>query len=73
MEIAPFDELIDTAEAARILGVSPKTLESQRVRPGGVSPPFVKLGRLVRYRQSDIQALIDAGRRTSTSDPGIAA
>ena len=73
MDPTSIDRLINTAEAAQLLGISPKTLESQRVRPGGVSPPYIKLGRLVRYRFSDIQALIAAGQRTSTSDPGIAA
>ena len=73
MDPTSIDRLINTAEAAQLLGISPKTLESQRVRPGGISPPYIKLGRLIRYRHSDIQALIAAGQRTSTSDPGIAA
>jgi hypothetical protein len=38
------------AEAAALLALSPRTLESLRVRGGG--PPFVRIGtRAVRYRR----------------------
>ena len=40
----------------------------QRDRWAGTGIPFIKVGRLVRYRQSDVQAYLDANLRTSTSD-----
>ena len=39
--------LVDENEAADLLGLSKRTLQAWRVRGGG--PPFLKLGRLVRY------------------------
>lgn len=46
--------LVDENEAADLLGLSKRTLQAWRVRGGG--PPFLKLGRLVRY---DASALWD--------------
>jgi hypothetical protein len=45
--------------------VSERTL--QRWRLEGVGPKFLKLGRLVRYRKSDLDRWADAQLRTSTS------
>ena len=67
------DELIDTNEAARLIGLSPATLESKRVRPNGSPITFYRIGRTIRYRRRDIFKIIEAGRRLSTSDPGPAA
>lgn len=62
------DPLCDTATAAGILHLSPRTLEALRCRGG--SPRYIKLGKKVLYRLSDLEAFIAAGERTSTSDPG---
>lgn len=51
-------QLINQEIAATILGVSPKWLERDRWAERRI--PFVKIGRLVRYRASDIAAYIDA-------------
>lgn len=40
-------EYLTTAQAATLLGVSVKHLETLRVRGGG--PPFERLGRAIRY------------------------
>ncbi|MFM0041642.1 helix-turn-helix domain-containing protein [Paraburkholderia sediminicola] len=46
-------------QAAEILGVSPYTLSNWRV--GKRQPlPYVKLGRLVRYRRADIEAFLSS-------------
>lgn len=63
--------LVDEAEAGRILGLSVKTL--RRWRWAGQGPRFVKLGSAVRYHPADLEAFIEAGRRSSTSDQGRAA
>lgn len=50
---------------AQRLNVSVKTL--QRWRWIGYGPPFIKIGRAVRYRDSDVEAFVQASRRTSTT------
>ncbi len=51
-------ELLTTEEAARILGVKPQSLAVWRLH--GENLPFVKVGRLVRYRRSDIEKWLEA-------------
>jgi predicted DNA-binding transcriptional regulator AlpA len=63
------DQLFDQQHAARLLGLSVRTLERHRV--AGTGPRFVRLGRLVRYREVDLADWVDAGLRSSTSDMGI--
>ncbi len=60
--------LLNEHEAARILGLKVATL--RRWRWAGKPPVFRKINSAVRYHPADISALIDAGRRTSTSDTG---
>lgn len=57
---------LDTNGAAARIGWSPKTLMNKRV--DGDGPPFVKQGRSVRYRVSDLDAWQEARVRTSTSE-----
>lgn len=58
--------LLTTNQAAEYLGgLQPNTLEGWRVSGKGV--PFVKIGRLVRYRTVDLDAYLTAQTRTSTS------
>lgn len=45
--------------------ISRRTL--QRWRLEGFGPIYIKLGRLVRYRQSDLDAFIQDGCQSSTS------
>ncbi|MXO74854.1 DNA-binding protein [Altererythrobacter aerius] len=52
-------------EAARI-GLAPKTLANQRCRGDG--PPFLKVGRLVRYDPALTDAWLSARIRHSTSE-----
>lgn len=59
--------LLDTPRAAAYLGLSPHTLATIRVRGGG--PPFVKLGRRVMYRASDLEAFIEARVVANTAMP----
>ena len=60
--------LVNETEAARILGLSVKTL--RRWRWAGRGPRFLKLGAAVRYDPADLAAYIEAGRRTSTTNTG---
>jgi hypothetical protein len=56
-------------EAARI-GLAPKTLANQRSRGDG--PPFLKVGRLVRYDPELTDAWLAERVRTSTSEVSAA-
>lgn len=58
-----------TDEAARFLGLSPRTLEKHRVY--GTGPVYRKLGGRVVYALADLQAWADVGVRSSTSDAGV--
>src|SRR5579862_2169048 len=62
------DVLLFGAEAAYLAGLSVRTFEALRLRGGG--PPYVKLGRAVRYRRGDVLAWTAAKLRRSTSDSG---
>ena len=52
--------LLTDADVARLTGRARKTLQKDRLRGGDGCIPFVRLGRLVRYRQSDVAAYIAA-------------
>lgn len=56
---------VDTEAAARHIGLAVSTLEKMRVTGDG--PPFVKLGRAVRYRISDLEAYLAERVVASTS------
>lgn len=51
-------ELVDTKEAAKILGSSPHTLAVWRSLKR-YPLPYIKIGRKVKYRKSDLFAFID--------------
>lgn len=58
---------VRTPEAARLLGLSPRTLEKYRCE--GMGPIYHKLGGRVVYTVADLVAWIDACARQSTSEP----
>ena len=62
--VARIADLVDEREAAKILDTSPGTLSVWRCT-GRYALPFVKIGRKVRYRRSDLFAWIDARTRES--------
>ncbi len=45
---------------SRMTGVSIKTLESMRSQRRG--PPFYRVGRLIRYREDEVQAWMERQR-----------
>ena len=53
---AAIDPLLDDKEVARIIGRARSTLQEDRLVGGGI--PFVRLGRLIRYRSSDVSAYL---------------
>ena len=58
--------LLSQREAASLLHLSERTLE--RFRVSGTGPKFVRLGRSIRYRLTDIEAFIASRIVGSTSE-----
>lgn len=48
------DPLLDDFKVSALIGRARSTLQKDRVT--GEGPPFVRVGRLVRYRQSDVES-----------------
>ncbi|MEP9355992.1 helix-turn-helix domain-containing protein [Xanthobacter sp. KR7-65] len=66
-----FTPLIDTAAAAKLLGLAPISLAKMRVRGDG--PPYVQLGRAIRYNPAAVMAWAASHTRRSTSEATVAA
>jgi len=62
---AGFD-LIDSQETAEILGISKSALEVWRTT-GRYKLPFIKVGRNVRYRRSDVLEWLDSRTRAGST------
>lgn len=60
-----FSSPIDTTAASAYTGLSRSTLEKLRVFGGG--PLYLKLGRVVRYRPTDLDAWLATRLTESTS------
>jgi excisionase family DNA binding protein len=63
---APHDDLLTPDQTARRLNVSTVTLANWRTT-GRYGLPFIRVGRRVRYRASDVEAWLE--RRTVASEP----
>jgi excisionase family DNA binding protein len=62
------ERLLSQREVAELLGIAERSMESWRLRGGG--PRYVRVGRLIRYRHTDVSAWLAARERSSTSEPG---
>lgn len=60
------DSLLDDSWLARYLKCKRKTAQAWRTRGGG--PPFIYVGRLVRYKKSDVDRWLESRRVNSTSE-----
>lgn len=60
------DRLVDEREAASILSCKPQTMSVWRLR--GTGPIFIKVGRLTRYRLSDLAKYIEARACHNTAE-----
>ncbi len=52
-------DLMTPLEVSKLLNIRPRSLEDWRQGRSGPSLPFVRVGKLVRYRREDVQRLID--------------
>ncbi len=64
--VQPGFYLIDCLDTAEILGISKSALEAWRTT-GRYKLPFIKVGRNVRYRRSDVLQWLDSRTRASGS------
>jgi hypothetical protein len=60
------DTMLDVQAAERLIGLRAATLAKMRCMGGG--PAFVKAGRRVLYRRSDIMAWLTARRVNNTTE-----
>jgi predicted DNA-binding transcriptional regulator AlpA len=60
------ERLLNTNESAKQTGLSIRTFE--RMRTSGLGPRFIKCGRAVRYRESDLESWLAAQTVSSTSE-----
>lgn len=60
--------LMTEGQAAQILDVVPKTMQAWRCRGGG--PRFYKIGRLCRYKQSDLEEFLEGRHCDNTAQYG---
>ncbi len=61
----PRSALLTTGEAAAALGLKPETLANWRTY-GRYDLPYIRSGRLIRYRVADVLGFIDRRTRTHT-------
>jgi len=61
----PATALVDQSQAAAFLNCSEGLLEHHRW--AGTGPQYLKTGRLVRYRKTDVLAYLEGKTRTSTT------
>ncbi len=64
------DTLIDDRQLAELTKISASMWRKRRLT--GDTPPFLKIGKSVRYRLSVVQAWLLEHERNSTSDTGAA-
>ncbi|MEI8572634.1 DNA-binding protein [Methylomonas sp. LW13] len=55
----PKDEILGNTDAADYIGVTPRTLEVWRCTKR-YQIPFIKVGRLVKYRKSALDAFLES-------------
>ncbi len=67
MVTATRPNLLSTEEAAEYIGVQPQTLALWR-STGRYKIPYLKIGRLVKYRQSDLDTWLSTREATHTSE-----
>ena len=60
--------LLDTKQASDFLGVNDKSLANSRYTGTGIQIPYIKMGKIVRYRQSDLEAYIENNTLTHTGE-----
>ncbi len=58
-QVTALSNLLSNDQAAEYIGVTPRTLEVWRCTKRHPIP-YIKVGRLVKYRQSDLDAFLES-------------
>ena len=62
------DILLSTKEIAKYLGLDPKSLANSRYTGTGVKIPYIKLGKVVRYKQSEVDKYLEENTFNHTGE-----
>jgi len=62
------DPILDTYEAAEVLGLAKHTLDNWRTT--GKGPMYIRVGNRIRYRKSSLDEFLSKNRQWSTSESG---
>jgi len=65
------DRLLDTKQASEFLGLNEKSLANSRYTGTGIRVPYIKLGKIIRYRLSDLESYIENNTFTHTGESKI--
>jgi len=62
------EELLNTRQASKILGLEYKSLSNSRNTGTGPKIPYIKIGRVVRYKLSELEAYIESHTYNHTGE-----
>ena len=63
------DRYLNDVEASKLLSISPQTLRNWRHL--GIGPPYIKKGRMIRYRVKDLHEFMSSGRVDPKTRQGL--
>ena len=53
------ERLLTAKQASEILGVTTKSLSNSRYTGTGLQVPYIKMGKIIRYKKSELETYID--------------
>ena len=65
------ERLLNTKEVSEILGVTVKSLANSRYTGIGIQVPYQKIGRLIRYKESDLEKYLEANTFNNTGEAKV--
>jgi len=60
------ERLLTPEAASEILGVTEKSLANSRYTGTGLLVPYIKLGKIIRYKESELETYIEANTHQHT-------
>ena len=65
------ERLLNSKEVSEILGVTVKSLANSRCSGIGIQVPYQKIGRLIRYKESDLEKYLEANTFNNTGEAKV--
>ena len=65
------ERLLNTKEVSEILGITVKSLANSRYTGIGIQVPYVKMGKSVRYKESDLKKYIEDNTFNHTGEAKV--